>query len=359
LGKVRYGGMIRVVGAFFLIATLVAACFQPAGSGITPSPVDVAALTMIPPTLTATEFPLESPTEFPTNPPPLETPTPAPFITPLPPEGFTPPTATFTVPTPTDIPTVDFPTTAPEGLLTPTEFVVFPTLTPNDLGVLPATPTETAPLLPTPTALPTDNPCVHTVQPGEWLLKIARERGIDAQALLAANPSVRGRETNLQPGETLIIPNCNAAPTPIPPPNTDGLPATPTALPTANPCDYIVQPGDTLYQIARKFGVDVQVILAANPRLAANPNSLSVGQQIAIPNCTVPTVAPAQPGQPAAPTNPATPIILTDRIYTVVEGDTMGAIARKFGITVQALKAANNLANDFLRVGQQLKIPAP
>jgi len=105
--------------------------------------------------------------------------------------------------------------------------------------------------------------------------------------------------------------------------------------------------------------VDVQVILAANPRLAANPNSLSVGQQIAIPNCTVPTVAPAQPGQPAAPTNPATPIILTDRIYTVVEGDTMGAIARKFGITVQALKAANNLANDFLRVGQQLKIPAP
>ncbi|MFN7210271.1 MAG: LysM peptidoglycan-binding domain-containing protein, partial [Aggregatilineales bacterium] len=77
------------------------------------------------------------------------------------------------------------------------------------------------------------------------------------------------------------------------------------------------------------------------------------------------TAAPpaAPPAQATAPVDPATlptPIQLTERVYTVVAGDTLGAIARKFGITVQQLRQANGLLEgDFIRVGQQLKIPAP
>jgi LysM repeat protein len=46
--------------------------------------------------------------------------------------------------------------------------------------------------------------------------------------------------------------------------------------------------------------------------------------------------------------------------YTVVAGDTLGAIASQFGTTISALSAANGLADpNALRVGQELIIPPP
>ncbi len=44
--------------------------------------------------------------------------------------------------------------------------------------------------------------------------------------------------------------------------------------------------------------------------------------------------------------------------YTVVEGDTLWALARRFGTTVDAIKALNGLTGDLLRIGQKLKIPS-
>ena len=166
-------------------------------------------------------------------------------------------------------------------------------------------------------------------------------------------------------------------PTAVPPP-TDVQPpalATPTALPTEGPCIHTVQPGEWLYSIARKYGINPADLLAANPNLQGNPDNLSPGEVLNIPNCNKPqgepTNAPPQPGAaesaPTATVNapPAggdssfpTPIPVTDRTYTVVKGDTLGSIARKFGITVQQLKDANGIADgDFIRIGQILKIP--
>ena len=67
---------------------------------------------------------------------------------------------------------------------------------------------------------------------------------------------------------------------------------------------------------------------------------------------TAPTAAPAMPTvlAPTAAPAPAT--------YTVVAGDTLYSLARRFGTTVQALMAANNLASEDIRAGQQLSIPA-
>ena len=84
---------------------------------------------------------------------------------------------------------------------------------------------------------------------------------------------------------------------------------------------------------------------------------------INIPNCQ-PAAAPTSPPPPEPPTptpsgTPPTPIPLIGRIYTVVEGDTLGSIARKFDTTVQAVMNANGLTSTFLRIGQQLRIPAP
>ena len=47
-----------------------------------------------------------------------------------------------------------------------------------------------------------------------------------------------------------------------------------------------------------------------------------------------------------------------EQTYDVVEGDTLNKIAEKHGVTVEALKAANELTDDNIFVGQTLKIPA-
>lgn len=47
-----------------------------------------------------------------------------------------------------------------------------------------------------------------------------------------------------------------------------------------------------------------------------------------------------------------------EQTYKVVEGDTLNKIAEKYGVTVEELKAANNLTDDNIFVGQTLKIPA-
>jgi LysM repeat protein len=54
------------------------------------------------------------------------------------------------------------------------------------------------------------------------------------------------------------------------------------AAPDPPPTTYVVQPGDTLFSIARRFGTTVQAILQANPQIV-NPNRIFIGQRIAIP----------------------------------------------------------------------------
>jgi tyrosinase len=81
---------------------------------------------------------------------------------------------------------------------------------------------------------------------------------------------------------------------------------------------YIVQQGDTLTAIATRFGVSLAALIAANPQIT-NPNLIFPGQIITIP------------GQSPAP-GPA---------YVVQQGDTLTAIAKRFGVSLAALIAAN------------------
>ncbi|MEP2777541.1 MAG: LysM peptidoglycan-binding domain-containing protein [Luteolibacter sp.] len=62
---------------------------------------------------------------------------------------------------------------------------------------------------------------------------------------------------------------------------------------------------------------------------------------------TTPTPAPA----PSAPSRIAT-------VHTVVRGDTLSGIGRKYGVSVAAIQQANNLPNDIAVLGAKLKIPA-
>ena len=100
---------------------------------------------------------------------------------------------------------------------------------------------------------------------------------------------------------------------------------------------YVVQPGDTLWRISRQFGTTVDAIVQANN--IPNPNLIYVGQVLEIPG-TGPIQTP--PIVPPGPTTTPQPTVVPTQppptqTYVVQPGDTLTAIAARFGTTVQAL----------------------
>jgi LysM repeat protein len=104
--------------------------------------------------------------------------------------------------------------------------------------------------------------------------------------------------------------------------------------------DYTVRSGDTVSHIAAKHGTSVQAVRSANGLDARA--SIRAGQHLTIPS-----------GTPAAPA----PAAAAARTHTVASGETVSAIAARYGTTVAAISAANGLdARAFIRVGQTLQI---
>ncbi|HEX3044243.1 MAG TPA: LysM peptidoglycan-binding domain-containing protein [Bacillota bacterium] len=96
---------------------------------------------------------------------------------------------------------------------------------------------------------------------------------------------------------------------------------------------YTIRPGDTLYQIALRYGVSLSELLSINQ--LPNPNQLVIGQAILIPG---PSTSPLR--------------------YTVAPGDTLFELAETFGTTVNALIQANNITDpNLIRPGMVLIIP--
>ena len=96
---------------------------------------------------------------------------------------------------------------------------------------------------------------------------------------------------------------------------------------------YTVSSGDNLYKIATKYNLTVDDLVNYNDLATTN---LSIGQQLLIP---VQKTSETQ-------------------TYIVKSGDTLYSIASKYGISVNALKNYNNLTTNVLSIGQKLNIPA-
>jgi LysM repeat protein len=139
--------------------------------------------------------------------------------------------------------------------------------------------------------------------------------------------------------------------------------AAPTNGGSAGAGSYTVEPNDTAYAIALKFGITVEELAAANDMTVAQIADLSVGQKLKIPQRAqeqqpVTTTTP-QTSEPVATSTPA-PVTGGEGTYTVQEGDIPVTIAEKFGITVEALMEANDIDDPTsLRIGQVLIIPTP
>ena len=89
---------------------------------------------------------------------------------------------------------------------------------------------------------------------------------------------------------------------------------------------YIVEKGDTLYSIAKKFDISVNKLKEYNQ---LSNNLLSIGQKLIIP-------------------------IGDETTYVVKKGDTIYSIAREFNTTVDKIKQLNNLTNNNISIGQIL-----
>ncbi len=112
------------------------------------------------------------------------------------------------------------------------------------------------------------------------------------------------------------------------------------------PGQVTVQPGDTVYAIARRAGATPQAIISLN-RLSP-PYGLEIGQIVRVPANSVPPSRAAAPA--AAPPR--------ETAHVVRSGDTLYSISRATGASVDAIAQANSLGRPYsLRVGQTLKIP--
>jgi len=122
-----------------------------------------------------------------------------------------------------------------------------------------------------------------------------------------------------------------------------GALAEPTAATT-----HVVQPGETLWDIADSLGVDTATLVKLNG--LDDANLLSIGQSLSVPGNVARAAAAPAAASDAAP-RPA-------RTYTVADGDTLWGVAHQFGTTAAALAQANHLDDpDHLALGTQLVVP--
>ena len=142
------------------------------------------------------------------------------------------------------------------------------------------------------------------------------------------------------------------------PPTSTGTPVpTETPAPTETPLpprEYVVQTGDTCLAIAFNLGVSVNSIVTTNPVLGAACQLPPPGQTILVPYPT-PTASPF----PTATLSGLSDSTAVPRVvHTVVEGDNLAAIARRYGISVEDIVEVNGLPSaDVLQLGRLLVIP--
>lgn len=165
------------------------------------------------------------------------------------------------------------------------------------------------------TVIPDTN-LTYNVQSGDTLYSIALKYNTTPVAIMRKNNLTNNL---LTVGQTLIIPN-----------DIESTGNNQEQTDTEN--TYIVQKGDSLYSISRKFGITIDALKNNNNIV---DNTLIVGQVLKIP---------------AQNEN-------TSNLYVVKKGDNLWSIAQKYGVTVNAIRILNNLTSDVLKIGQTLIIP--
>ncbi len=186
---------------------------------------------------------------------------------------------------------------------------------------------------------PVERPAVltHVVKRGETISGIAQRYGVSQSALMSANRVARAN--SLQVGATLYVPVSGSS---VP----ESLLREPEPA-VRSAVSHIVRSGETLSGIASRYGVSQASLRSLNRLNSAG--AIRAGQRLTIREATGAATRPAA----------ATSSSAAARSHVVRSGDTVGAIARRYGVSQSALIRENGLgASAKIRVGQRLKVPA-
>ncbi len=269
-------------------------------------------------------------------------------------------------PLPSETPMDDDPTETPvpTATLEPTATATSaPTVTPSPSATLEPSATATVATV-DPNAEEFPDTRIHVVVAGDTVSGIAFQYGSRVDAIRRAN-SLNAASV-IVVGQRLIVPinlpEPSATPlpegsptltsTPVPPSATPIPPtATITPLPTATPITYTISAGDTLVNIALRYGTTADVLATLNG--IANPNQIDVGLVLLIPTAIPPSPIPAATAIPTV--QPSSGVTL----YTVQAGDTLDGIASAFDTTIDAIAQLNGITNPSrIFPGLVLQIPS-
>ncbi|MBK6893906.1 MAG: LysM peptidoglycan-binding domain-containing protein [Flavobacteriales bacterium] len=173
---------------------------------------------------------------------------------------------------------------------------------------------------------------VHTVEAGQTLFGISRHFAVELDAITEANP---GAEQGLSIGQVLLIPRKAQSKKDL------------KTAPELNDGELLhtVTKKETLYGIARKYGVDQEDLRRLNPDLSYG---LRIGMVLRI-QVARSTAAPPMAVLPA--------VMDRDEFHRVLPGETLYALSKQFGVSADSIKAANGGLPEGLKAGIYVRIP--
>jgi len=185
----------------------------------------------------------------------------------------------------------------------------------------------------------------HIVKKGETIGGIARKYGVSVEEIVENSDNNIGRNNLIHIGQVLTIGGVLAADT-----KSKSKPK-PTEVEVAvTPGTHRVADGETLIQIAKRYSLKVEDLASANDRRI--DDVLQPGQVL--------NIRPSPRKLPDITHRKVETAAISDEgaEHLVVSGDTLWYLARRYGVTVDALRRANGLhPRSKLKLGQRLSIP--
>lgn len=190
----------------------------------------------------------------------------------------------------------------------------------------------------------------YKVKKGNTLYSLSRTFGIDLDDLTKANPGI---EKGLSIGQIINIPKegmNQEKPTQLPGPK--------TVVPTdTNYIYHTTQQGETLYSIAKFYGIKPKALIEVNKKFEHN---LPLNSVVKVPKKSAKSVA-SDKIKPIEKTPEHPSALLNDSLvlHKVAKGETLYSLSKKYGVSQEKLILFNPSLKNGLKKGDKLTIPVP